>query len=71
MLNKNSLNEFKESMYAKWSHDRDCRYHMEHIFKFIRLVKSHLSVEFEIYYTTNYKHDIKYINDILNVKYYI
>ena len=71
MLHKKSLNEFKDTMYLKWSHNHDCRCHMDHMFKFIRLVKCHLSVEFEIYYTTNYKHDIKYINDILDVKYYI
>jgi len=71
MLYKKSLKEFKETMYAKWSHDRDCRHHMDHVFNFIRLVKCHLSIDFEIYYTTNYKHDINYINDILNVKFYI
>ena len=71
MSHKKAFNEFKKAMYKKWSHNELCKTHMDHIFKFITLVKCYISVEFEIYYTINFNHDIKYINDILNVKYFI
>lgn len=65
------LTDFREKMYSKWAHELYYRQHLDHMFQIIGKHNDYMTIEFEIYYTTNYKHNIQYVKELLNIKYYL
>lgn len=68
----NYFAKFREEIYSRWAHIPQYRQHLDHIFNETLNPKTdHLSIQFEIYYTTNYKFDVQYITELLDIKNYI
>ena len=71
MIGDDKYTEFVRRMRVKWGHESICATHLEYIASYAQRVKCHVSTEFEIYYTTNHRHNIEYVNDVLTIKQYI